>query len=182
MPPKPPKPRQLRCAYVESNQRCKRPGTGNPPLCEAHRIVLEAEAARPARPGEKLVGLLSRVLRGQKISDEHVHGGIEDFVDMFSRQPGDPAHDPLAAARRRAQDFLRRTQGQPPPPRPRGPSSADLDHARDVLGFPIGQKLTAEAIKKRHRELAKANHPDRGGSAARMASINAAVDRLMATL
>jgi len=180
----PPKPKQPRCAYVESKRRCGRAGTGNPPLCEAHRIVLEDEATRQQRPGEKLVGLLGRVLRGQKVNDDHLYAGIEDFVDMFSRAPNEPPHSPLDAARARAQDFLRRSQAKaqgrpPPPPRPRKPAGPD---PRLVLGFAIGQKVTAAEVKARHRELARKHHPDRGGSVARMQEINAAVDRLMATL
>jgi hypothetical protein len=124
------------------------------------------------------------VLRGQKISDEHVHGGVEDFVDMFSRSAGDPAHDPIAAARARAQDFLRRAQGQnghvpPPPPRPRRPAGPD---PRVVLGFAAGQKVTVAEVKARHRELARKHHPDRGGSVSKMQEVNAAVDQILATL
>lgn len=187
MPPKKqPKPRAFRCAYVEGRQQCRREGTGNPPLCDAHRVVLEAETDRPIRPGERLVGLLSNVLRGKKISDEQVHAGVEDFVDMFSRSSGDPAHDPIAAARARAAEFIRRTQGggarrqaPPQPPRPRRPAGPD---PRVVLGFGPGDKLTPDDVKKRHRELARKHHPDRGGSVARMQEINAAVDQLLATL
>ncbi len=187
MPPKPKQPRPLRCAYVEGRMQCRRPGTGNPPLCDAHRVVLEAEAARPPRAGEKLVGLLSRVLRGQKITDEHVHAGVEDFVDMVSRSNGDPAHDPIAAARARAAEFLRRTQGQaykrpPPPRRPVDDAVTKAERARLVLGFAHGQKVTVDELKKRHRELARKHHPDRGGSVAKMQEVNAAVDQLMATL
>jgi hypothetical protein len=180
-----------RCAYVEARRRCGRPGSGNPPLCAAHRIVLEDEAARPERPGEKLVGLLGRVLRGQKVNDDHLYAGIEDFVDMFSRLPTDPPHSPLDAARARAQDFLRRSQAQsqaqarqrpappPPPPKPRKPTGPD---PRLVLGFAIGQKVTAAEVKARHRELARTHHPDRGGSVSKMQEINGAVEKLLATL
>jgi hypothetical protein len=142
---------------------------------------------RSERPGEKLVGLLGRVLRGQKVHDDHLYGGIEDFVDMFSRPPGSPPHNPIDAARARAQDFLRRAQQaqagrRPPPPPPRASNAANLEHARDVLGFPIGQKLTVADIKKRHRELARKHHPDRGGNVRSMAAVNHAVDQLLADL
>jgi hypothetical protein len=147
--------------------------------------VLEDEAARPERPGEKLVGLLGRVLRGQRVNDDHLYAGIEDFVDMFSRMPTDPPHSPLDAARARARDFLRRSQAKaqgrppPPPPRPRKPAGPE---PHMVLGFAIGQKLTVAEVKARHRELARRHHPDRGGSVAKMQEINAAVDQLLATL
>lgn len=172
--------RAPRCAYVESRRRCGRPGTGNPPLCEAHRIVLDDEAARPERPGEKLVGLLGRVLRGQKVNDDHLYAGIEDFVDMFSQPVGAPPHSPVEAARARTRDFLRRAQAKAqPPPRPRKPAGPD---PRVVLGFAIGQKVTAAEVKARHRELARRHHPDRGGSLSKMQEINAAVDQILATL
>jgi hypothetical protein len=125
------------------------------------------------------------VLRGQKVNDDHLYAGIEDFVDMFSRLPNDPPHSPLDAARARAQDFLRRSQAKaqgrppPPPPRPRKPAGPD---PRVVLGFPIGQKLTVAEVKARHRELARKFHPDKGGDMRRMQEVNAAVDQLLATL
>lgn len=179
MPPKPKQPKPLRCAYVEGRQQCRRPGDGNPPLCEAHRVVIEAEASRPQRPGEKLVGLLGRVLRGQKVNDDHLYAGIEDAVEMFANRPSFEE----AKARARVEEF-RRQQGWDPrqnhaPPRARKPAGPD---PRVVLGFAVGQKVTAEDIKKRHRELARKHHPDRGGSVARMQEINAAVDQLLATL
>lgn len=175
-------PRALRCAYVEGRQRCRRGGTGNPPLCEAHRLVLEDEAVRPQRPGEKLVGLLGRVLRGQRVSDDHLYAGLEDFAEMFSQPPGAHPRSPVDAARARTQDFFRRQAGarQAPPPRPRKPTGLD---PRVVLGFAAGQKVTAAEVKARHRELARRHHPDRqGGSVARMQEVNAAVDQLLATL
>lgn len=194
MPPKKQaKPRALRCAYVENGRQCKGAGTGNPPLCEAHRVVLEAEANRPRTTGSRIADLLTSVLRGKKITDEQVVGGVEDFVDMFTRASGDPTHDPYAAARARAQDFFRRNgfegaprqhQRQAPPRRP--PPGPDpriaAAKARQVLGFNPGDKLTEDMVKKRHRELARKHHPDRGGSVARMQEINAAVDHVLATL
>lgn len=156
-----------RCAYIERSQRCRRNGDGNPALCEAHRIAIESEATRPQRPGEKIVGLLGRVFRGQRITDESLYSGLEDFVDLFSKTS--------------AADYVRnQAQGRPPPPpRARKPSGPD---PRVVLGFAAGQRLTADIVKKRHRDLARKHHPDRGGSVAKMQEINAAVDAIMATL
>lgn len=180
------KPRQParapRCAYIERGQRCRRAGTGNPPLCEAHRIVIEAEAARPARPGERLVGLIGRAFRGQKITDESIYSGIEDLVGMFSQPPGSP-HDPVAAARARAAEFIRRAKAEGfPPPRPRKPKPPPGPDPRIVLGFASGQKLTKDEVKRRHRELARRHHPDRGGSVAKMQEVNRAVAEILATL
>lgn len=177
----PPKTKQFRCAYVERGQRCRRAGTGNPPLCEPHRIVLEDVAARPPRPGEKLVGLLGRVFRGQKISDQHVHAGIEDLVGMFQQHPNFEELKAQAEAqlREQARRFQQQHQQRQAPPRPKKPPGPD---PRIVLGFAAGQKLTADDVKKRHRELARKHHPDRGGSVARMQEINAAVDQLLASM
>jgi hypothetical protein len=181
MPPK----KTHRCAYVERGRRCGRAGTGNPPLCEAHRVVLEAEATRPARPGEKLVDLLGRAFQGKKISDRQVMSGIEDLMGMFQQHP---SFDALRAqaevqirerARRIQQQRGQQQRQKPPPtppPRPAGPDP------RVVLGFAAGQKLTVEEVKKRHRELARKHHPDRGGSVAVMQQINAAVDQLLASM
>lgn len=149
--------------------------------------MIESEASRPARPGERLVGILSKAFRGHKIDDASIYDGIEDFVEMFSRAPGDPVQSPMDAARARAADFVRRTRQQqaqqaqrppPPPPRPR-PAGPD---PRVVLGFAVGQKVTAADVKKRHRELARKHHPDRGGNLQRMQEINQAVDAILATL
>lgn len=161
-----------RCAYTESNKRCRRNGSGNPSLCDAHRIVLEAELARPQRPGEKLVGLIGRFVRGERVTDQNIYAGIEDLVGLFERHPY------ANAGPWRTDPKVRRARQAPPPP-PRKPALPD---PRIVLGFAAGQKVTADEVKKRHRELARKHHPDRGGSLARMQEINAAVDQLLATL
>ena len=174
MPPKKPKP--PRCAYVEQGQRCKRPGTGNPALCEAHRIVIEATAAHAARPGERFVGILGRFLRGQKVNDDQLFGGIEDLVGVFQQNPS------VAQAAARVRDQVRERvapRAHRPPPPPRRPPGPD---PRIALGFAAGQKVTVEEVKKRHRELARKHHPDRGGDVRKMAAINHAVDQLLATL
>lgn len=185
MPPKPPtkKPtKQPRCAYVEGGKRCPRAGTGNPALCEPHRIVLEEEASRPTRPGERFVGMLGRVLRGQKVSDDQLFGGIEDLVGVFSQPQFEQAR---AAARAKVNEWTGvhrgQQQRQAPPPRPPKPKGPD-PKAYVVLGFQVGQKLTPDEVKKRHRELARKHHPDRGGSVAKMQEINAAVDQLLASM
>lgn len=54
--------------------------------------------------------------------------------------------------------------------------------ARQVLGFAASEPLTVDSVRKRHRELAKKHHPDRGGQLAKMQEVNAAVDVLMGSL
>jgi len=136
--------------------------------------VLESEAARPSRPGEKFIGLLARALRGQKISDDHLYAGLEDAVDVVSRQPAFAGA--REATRARVEAWGRQARPAPPPRRAAGPDP------RIALGFSPGQKLTVEQVKKRHRELARQHHPDRGGSVKSMAAINHAVDQLLADL
>lgn len=176
MPPKKP-----RCAFVEDGRQCRRNGITFPgtPLCAVHQAVVEAEAARPVRPGEKLAGILGRAFRGQKISDEQLFAGIEDVVNIFTR-PRAAAAEP-APSRSTVEEWFRRHQAQHPPPPPR-PKPAPGPDPRVVLGFAPGQKLTAEQVKKRFRELARKHHPDRGGSLAKMQELNLAMDALMATL
>lgn len=53
------------------------------------------------------------------------------------------------------------------------PPAAEKDPWWRVLGFTSRPSL--ESAKGRYRELAVANHPDRGGDPDRMASINAAI-------
>lgn len=53
----------------------------------------------------------------------------------------------------------------------------EIDNALDILGLP--KLITKEDIKKQYRFLAKKNHPDRGGDAAKMDQINVAYALLM---
>lgn len=69
-------------------------------------------------------------------------------------------------------------------PRPAAPDPVleQLRRARQVMGFAESEVLDEVKIRDRKRVLAKKHHPDRGGSAAKMAEINDAADTLMATL
>jgi hypothetical protein len=49
----------------------------------------------------------------------------------------------------------------------------------DVLGFPPDVTVTADQVRAKYRELVAIHHPDRGGSHARMAEINAARDEAL---
>ncbi|MDX3900593.1 MAG: molecular chaperone DnaJ [Sphingobium sp.] len=68
------------------------------------------------------------------------------------------------------------------PPRPRPavappPSSSDLAEARALLG--LSADADAQAIRAAHRRLIATVHPDRGGTEALAAKINAARDLLL---
>lgn len=56
----------------------------------------------------------------------------------------------------------------------------ELADARATLG--VAPDANAEAIRAAHRRLAALEHPDRGGSHARMVQLNAARDRLLRAL
>jgi curved DNA-binding protein CbpA len=48
------------------------------------------------------------------------------------------------------------------------------------LGFSPSEPITLELLQQRRRVLARKHHPDRGGSVAKMQTINAAADVLEA--
>lgn len=191
-----PPARRLTCAYVEGGRRCRRAGSGNPPICAVHKLALESEAVTPERPGARLGKMIARVLRGQRISDDVLHAGLEDLVDVAARVASErPASTPGTGAPWWAPNMAptipdpnreRRREPRRDPPRQERRKKASTPPAepdpRIVLGFAAGQKVTAEEVKKRHRELARKHHPDRGGSLAKMQEINAAVDQIMASL
>lgn len=95
--------------------------------------------------------------------------------------------------KRRVDESVRNT-GQPPPTdwqrgQRRTPQedegariAREVAAARQVMGFAASEPLTEEVIAARKRLLAKKHHPDRGGSAEKMAAINNAADVLMAAL
>lgn len=187
-----------RCTYKEGGRRCAFDGTGDPPVCDPHRVAL-AEAARIKPPARVLLDTLGDWLSGKPINREATIGAAEDFLsqwvgniggdyrpDMRSGESEDSVH-------RRAQPGARpwnwniphaaggqqRQQQQPDPQRD---LARARQAARQVMGFAPNEVLDEAKIKVRHRELVKANHPDRGGSTKRMAIINAARDVLVESL
>jgi hypothetical protein len=54
--------------------------------------------------------------------------------------------------------------------------------ARQELGFQPREPLELAQVERRRKELARKHHPDLGGSASRMATINQAADLLVAHL
>lgn len=59
------------------------------------------------------------------------------------------------------------------------PAPGTRKHWREILGIRPEIKPNAEFIRNTYRELAAKHHPDRGGSAERMAEINAARDQAL---
>ncbi len=172
-------PSRLKCAYREGAKRCPRDGTSNPPLCAAHRTLLEEEG-RHGQSRTALGDVVERFVSGKKVSPQTLVNGIAELGALFGLRRQSPDRPPGPH------------QWMPPPPpdpaRERVTAEdarrlAEVMRARNILGFAPSDVLTEEAIKKQHRALAKRFHPDRaGGSLAKMQTVNAAVDVLVAEL
>ena len=193
-------PPSKRCIYKEGNRRCPFDGTGNPRLCDAHRVAVEA-ASRPRAPGEVLAGAFFDLLNGRPFDRDQTLGAIQDLAQQWSGtvggnyrpdiQPGEPE----GSVHRRAQPGSpsgwwhgRGPQRGPQGAAPRSAEDAEADlkrqresAARKIFGFGPQEALTSDKIKARHRQLLR-NHPDKGGSTSRMAIINDARDVLEASL
>jgi len=165
--------RAPQCCYAENNRRCRKSGSGNPPLCNVHRIVVE-QAAR----GESGIGAtIDGIITGRVTVEE----AFSAFVNRlrYSTAPHHVSGRSSGAAPPRS-PF-------PPPPPPvdlkAEKLARDLAHAKRVMGWNDHIRLSPTMIRDRHRELAKRYHPDRkGGSHEKMREINAAVDTLYASL
>ncbi len=171
----------LRCAYREGKLRCPRDGEGNPPICAAHRIVLEASAAR-ARPRDEVFSLLGDVIAGRSVSRDRVRSVGASLLGSFvveleggvqARMSDRPGPYPFGAG-----------AAPRPPPRPpvdpaRQAHLRQLADARQVLGFGMRDALDKPTVEKRRRDLARRHHPDRGGTVEAMTRVNAAADLLL---
>lgn len=197
--PQPQKSRRVeQCVYKEDGRRCRRSATGNPALCNPHRIaVVEAARQEQAAPaGEKVYSLLEKIFTGRKVNRRAVEdaareaAGIWDWYQTQVRQghvqPGPvPPVDDEGAPRQNGHrwwDPLINQQRRPPPDPRIAERKAARQRARVTLGFTPTEPLSEDVLKKRQRELARKHHPDRGGSVTKMQEINAAVDVLLEEL
>jgi len=191
----------VKCSYREGRRRCQLKGTGNPPLCNAHRIAL-AETLRPRRPGEVLAETLVDFLQGRPINRDATIGAFDQIINQWVTGLGADYHPDVtqgeaedAAHRRAARARNGRGQGIPwwSPGTARGHRDAPQDPrereqqqrertARRILGFRPDQALDERMVKDAKKRLARAHHSDLGGSDDRMAAINAAADVLLASL
>jgi hypothetical protein len=190
----PGKPKQSRraerCMYVERGVRCRRSGTGDPPLCHPHRIVMQDAVRPPPAFGDGVKNLVDRFVTGRRVTRK-----------VWEDALGDLAAYAAQAAEAQAQAHSGTPHGDggfrpppgftpppnwwrsaPPPPPPPDPQIEERRRARIVLGFSPREPLTLEIIQRRRRELARRHHPDRGGSVAKMQAVNAAADVLEAEL
>jgi hypothetical protein len=165
-----------RCAWLtRSGRPCTKTGIGNPPLCRTHRVQAEGGIEEDFTDG-----IVDRVL-----DHPTARGAFDRIAGSFDRVA--QAIDDLSMGR----VPWRKAQEGAPPPRPDGqarrppsppPKPNGLATAYTILGFKPGQKLTAEAVKDRRKELAKLFHPDRGGSTEAMQRVNVAAERILAAL
>jgi len=196
MPRKPAKPKAPRCCYEEDGRKCGKPASGNPPICPPHAAILRAAAEMPYNP---VAAVVDAVKNGRPVNLGDVVAGAADlFATMFAgRSPYGPGSgaaprpppssssgprpppsgwDPFAAYANH--EYKQRREAPPP----REDLTAARAAARRTFGWPAGKRVTADELKVRFRELAKKNHPDRGGSAQKMAQVNDAMDVLTAEL
>lgn len=174
-----------RCVYTERGRRCWRDGTGDPPVCPPHQIAFAEHAHRATsrkQPGDAIADLIDSVISGRKVSKKKLERAWNDVGQIlnnvapaggpFTPPPGfqpPPGWFPRAA---------------PPPPPPEDPGIAEARRAfaaaKKVMGFADSQKITADDVRDRKKQLARKYHPDMpGGSAAKMAEINNAADVLL---
>lgn len=133
--------------------RCSRVGEGRPPLCRDHDEI----ATNP-------------------IDD------VFDRLDDFTAQATNRAIQGLGALIVQLADRPRRPRPAPGPAPGQAPPKPAVEDPRDVLGFGPEVKLTKALIKERKRALAALCHPDKGGSTKALQRINAAAEKLLATV
>lgn len=201
------KKQSTRCTFVQNNRRCPYDGEGMPRLCAAHRLVIQ-QAAKPRPPSTVLFDAAVNFLQGRPINQEATLGAAEELLSRWTGM-GSDYHPPIVGnesegdAHRRAQSgdpsvvwwtrFQARARQAGRPPAPDPAVAALREHrraARIVMGFTPLAVLDIDTVKRRHRELVRANHPDHRGrtpeqvSAAtkRTAAINNANDILVAEI
>lgn len=177
---------------MEDGRRCGADGVGNPPLCPPHGAILRATAEAPHNPLGTIVDSLKN---GRPIT---VADAVSAAADLLSTMLGGrpfvppaapssnyrPGHGPPPSPDDWDPFSAWRQQRQAPPPRSSvSELTAQRAAARKVFGWANMYLLVdADELKARYRELAKKHHPDRGGSAKKMAQVNAAMDVLTAEL
>lgn len=183
-----PSRRADQCSYYEEledgrRRRCRRNGTGNPPICQRHTEELDTREANP------IADVLSSLLQGKRPAQRDVENAVRSTMEgLFGKRMSEAEMAELLARARAA------ARGGSPGSSS-GPSSDARSQARDrehaeaekarqvswarrTLGFTAREPLDGDTIKKRFRELARKHHPDVGGDVRKMADINRAVEIL----
>lgn len=167
------------CAYKEGRRRCRRNGTGNPPLCAAHRTVIVDAAASAGAGGVQQA--LHELMSNGRVSKKTLERALGDVLAGFGIGVGGATFTPPAGMNLPPNWRERMHTAPPPPPIDLAAERRKraVAEARRTLGFGPGEVVTEEAIKARKRELAKRYHPDRGGDPSQMARVNDAADVLL---
>jgi hypothetical protein len=160
------------CAFREGTRRCRKNGTGNPPLCATHRLIVNEDVARQAQAAKAVFDVVQDFVKDPSATINRIFASFRPMTP--TDLDGDIDDDP---APRRAPP-----RSPPPPPRRPAPPPPPKDDARVVLGFPPGIKLTETMIKDRRRRFAAIVHPDANGSEETMKRINDAATTLLAEL
>ena len=182
--------RPARCSYSESGRRCTRNGTGSPALCSVHRVVFQ-DMGRPQN-ANAILDVFGDLLAGERVSTDRLREAASELLGgawgmgggmaggYYPDVEGSPSGD---GVRFKPPPGFPGWNKQPPPEDPfHREQSAARVRARQVLGFAASEPITKDQLRKRHRDLAKRHHPDRGGSVEKMQEVNAAVDVLMGWL
>lgn len=183
-----PSRRADQCSYYEEvdgrRRRCRRNGTGNPPICQKHTEELDQRDDNP------IASVISSLFQGKRPAQRDVENAVRSTMEgLFGKRMTEAeVADLLARARAAA-------SGRGSPGSSSGPSSDARSQARDrehaeaekarqvswarrTLGFTAREPLDGDMIKRRFRELARKHHPDVGGDVRKMADINRAVEIL----
>lgn len=192
MPSAMPSRRTEQCVFYdpETKRRCRRNGTGSPPLCQRCRDELDEREKSP------FAEILGSLFMGRRPSQRSVEEAVRTAMEGLSgkRMSDGEFQDLFAKARAAAA-----SRGQSPPSgsssssgsgarsqstreqeRDEAERARQISWARRTLGFTAKESLDEATIKKRFRAMALKHHPDRGGSTAKMAELNRAVEILSA--
>ena len=180
-----------RCCYNENGRQCVRNGTGEPPLCRAHRLVLQDLYERD-EAASGLGQVISDFMGGRSIRpDDVLRAAFEMFGAMGAGGMGARAGAGVPGGARVPWGMggtgpvggvppIGQRRVRPPP----DPAALELQRsllmARQELGFEPRAPLTVAEVERRRKDLARKHHPDLGGSVARMSAINQAADLLVA--
>lgn len=182
--------RPERCVFYdkESGRRCRRNGTGTPPLCQMCRDALDQREQSP------FAEIFGSILSGKRPSQRSVEDAIRDVTEnVFGKRMSKEQIDELLSRARAAATGAgaggsssqsssdssgARSSTRKEQERSEAEKAREISRARRILGFTAMEPLTVDTVKKRYRELARKHHPDMGGSTAKMAELNRAMEIL----
>lgn len=197
--------RTPQCAYSEGGRKCRRSTTDASGLCGPHKIaVAEQVRAQQQRAGAAVASgagvteLLDRLLNRKRVSRAVLEDALSDVTAFYEQYRAQQSAErppnyvpPNTADERRARgghawwdgiaDQVRRAQQPPVDPRV-AELKARRARARAALGLDQTSTITADQLRDLRRKLSRIHHPDRGGTAAKMAEINDAIDVLEQSL